>query len=151
MWASTKIPQFWGKRIKSKKYVSYAESMWGMCDSRNIPSIINKLTEKVRLLSEFIQLKKFKGLSVRDERTKTAISKIVGSKRVTQVLDPTFLLKDVVDLEKIYRNRIITDEYVLVYSYSLVGEDINPIIEYARENHLKICVIGYMAVWADII
>lgn len=145
VWASTKIKEFWGRNLKGKKYISYAASMWGMADSANIPLKIRKIAEKFRLLSEYKQLKKFSGISVRDSRTEDAIRSLVGkSPEVVRVLDPTFLMDDIPNVK-----RLIPERYVLVYSYALVGEDINPVIEYARIHKFKICVIGYRSVWAD--
>lgn len=145
IWASTKIKEFWGRNLKGEKYISYAASMWGMADSVNIPLKIRKAIEKIRLLSEYKQLKKFSGISVRDSRTENAIRAIVGKKpEVVRVLDPTFLMEDIPNIK-----RVIEEKYVLVYSYALVGEDINPVIEYARKHECKICLIGYRAVWAD--
>lgn len=145
IWASTKIKEFWGHNLKAKKYISYAASMWGMVDSDNIPLKIRKCVEKIRLLSERKQLKRFSGISVRDSRTEKAIRALVGKRpEVVRVLDPTFLMENIP-----YIKRIIPENYVLVYSYALVGEDINPVIEYARKHECKICLIGYRAVWAD--
>lgn len=143
IWASIKIKEFWGHNLKGKVYISYAASMWGMADSNNIPLKIRKIVEKIRLLLEKKQLKKFSGISVRDLRTEEAIQKVTR-KEVTRVLDPTFLMENIPNIK-----RVILEEYILVYSYALVGEDINPVIEYAKNHDCKICVIGYRAVWAD--
>lgn len=143
IWASTKIREFWGHNLKGKKYISYAASMWGMADSTNIPLKLRKCIESMRLFSQRKQLRKFSGISVRDSRTEKAIRAISGRK-VTRVLDPTFLMGNTLDTK-----RIIQEKYILVYSYALIGEDINPVIEYARIHKCKICLIGYRAVWAD--
>lgn len=145
IWASTKIKAFWGRGLHGKKIISYAASIWGMADASNIPVKIRKTIEKIRLFSEYVQLKKFSGISVRDSRTEKSIKGIVGKKTdVSKVLDPTFLMENIPEIE-----RLILEKYVLVYSYALVGEDINPVIEYAKRHQCKICVIGYRAVWAD--
>ena len=145
VWASTKIDEFWGRKIKAKKLISYAASMWGMNDNESIPFKIRKIIEKTRLYSEYFQLRKFSGISVRDQRTENAIKAIVGkNKKVERVVDPTFIMNDIGECE-----RIIKEDYILVYSYALIGEDLNPILEYAKEYNCKICLIGYRAVFAD--
>lgn len=145
VWASTKNKQFWGRDLKGEKYISYAASMWGMGSIDSIPVILRKCLEKMRLYSQYLQLKKFSGISVRDERTENAIRAVCRNKpKVERVLDPTFIMENIPVLE-----RIIQESYVLVYSYALIGEDINPVIEYARKHDCKICLVGYKAVFAD--
>lgn len=145
VWASTKIEEFWGRKIRAKKIISYAASMWGMNDNESIPLKIRKIIEKTRLYSEYFQLRKFSGISVRDQRTERAIKSVIGRKKeVVRVVDPTFIMQ----YEGEYK-RLIDEDYVLVYSYALIGEDINPILEYAKLNNCKICLIGYRAVFAD--
>ncbi|GFI42252.1 hypothetical protein IMSAGC017_02299 [Thomasclavelia cocleata] len=89
-------------------------------------------------------MKKFSSISVRDQRTEKAIGAIIGKKAVERVVDPTFIMH----YEGGYK-RLIEEEYVLVYSYALIGEDLNPILEYAKFHNCKICLIGYRAVFAD--
>jgi len=145
VWASTKIEEFWGRKIKAKKIISYAASMWGMNDNESIPLKIRKIIEKTRLYSEYFQLRKFSGISVRDQRTERAIKSVIGRKKeIMRVVDPTFIMQ----YEGDYK-RLIDEDYVLVYSYALIGEDINPILEYAKLHNCKICLIGYRAVFAD--
>lgn len=122
--------QYWGQGIKAKHKISYA------------PCAIN-VSEK-RLLLKIFALWRMDAISVRDNISKQKISRFV-KKTVHTVLDPTFLIKyDFVD------KRVIDEPYILVYSYGLDDNQKNEIIQFAKENKLKIVVSGYYANWADV-
>ncbi len=146
VWASPKIKPFWTEGLNGRSRASYAASMHGM-NNLPLPGKVKNLIEKVRLFPKRKTLKKFIGISVRDDRTYNSVKRLLGKrKNIVKVLDPTFLLdKSIIEEPK----RIIDEKYILVYSYALVGEDINPVFEYAKKHNCKICCVGYKAAFAD--
>ncbi len=147
VWASPKIKPFWSQGLSGHCRISYAASMHGMMNRLPLSRRLCRLLEYLRLFPKRHILKKFKGISVRDDRTYRTVRRLLGKRRrIEKVLDPTFLL-DPSHLEGLARS--IPEPYIMVYSYGLVGEDINPVFEYARAHHCKICVVGYRAAFAD--
>lgn len=146
VWASPNIKPFWTQGLHGIKRASYAASMYGM-NNLPLPEKVKNAIEKIRLFPKRSVLQKFSGISVRDDRTYEALKRLLGKKKkIEKVLDPTFLLdKELIESPK----RYIDEKYLLVYSYALVGEDINPVFEYAKKHGCKICVVGYKASFAD--
>jgi len=128
-----KDPVYFGKGLKSKKWVSYAPSFGAVdCETTTIPDYVRR------------GLKNFNHISVRDENSKCIVRKASG-KNATVVLDPTFLL-DTKGMEKKIR---IKKRFLLVYAFSLRDSDIKQAKEFAKSNSLKVVAIGYSQPWAD--
>ena len=129
-----KDPVYFGKGLKSKKWVSYAPSFGAVdCETSIIPDYVVR------------GLKKFSHISVRDENSMCLVKKAC-EKEVKVVLDPSFLL-DTSGMEKAIKTK---DEFLLIYAYSLRESDVKQVKEFASQNNLKVIAIGYSQPWADL-
>lgn len=117
---------YWGeiKRPKQTKIASYAASMqdsWSECYDNEI----------------YKHLAKFDYLSVRENKLAVKLKRILPTKKICTVVDPTLLLK-VADWNKIAHSPEIGQPYLLLYQVDAIqtAENIADVI--AKERQLKV-------------
>lgn len=126
---------YFGDGIQHPNLNSYAPSCGSADFSKNLP---NELIEG---------LKGFSNISVRDVRTQQMVKKHTD-KNVELVVDPAFLYDPLQG--QISKNINDNQDYILVYAYQLEYSKRIELIEFAKENKLKIISIGYTNKWADV-
>lgn len=134
-----RYPVFFGEGIKNQNIVSYA------------PSINNTQEEDFEKFPECIaSLKKINRISVRDNYSKTIMSKVLKEKEVFKVVDPTLLHEKEFYLNCMEKTKV-PKSFILLYSYGthLKQEIIDEIIEFSRKNDLKIVSILEYFEWCD--
>lgn len=89
----------------------------------------------------------FRDISVRDDNSKKIITKLIG-KEPAVVLDPT-LIYDLSKWEESYDHDLLSQPYILMYSYMNDDTVRERIIKFASENGLKIIGVGYRQHWYD--
>lgn len=130
---------FLGQMFQCNIVISYAASIGNtssdiFCNTQFVKESINAL----------------KYISVRDSQTMKAC-KMVTSKDVMKVCDPTFLI----DKEK-YRdlitNKVVGYKYILIYYFGELGEnEILSLLKYAKDKKLKIVSFMTNRKWCDVI
>lgn len=88
--------------------------------------------------------KRLEAVSVRDDHTE-GLAHEMGIKDVKRTLDPTFLINFLPEVTQ----RVIPENYLLVYTYGLSEDSIRSVRNYAEKNHLKIIASGSECKWAD--
>lgn len=129
-------PEYFGVGLNADKIVAYAPSI-GF-------STVNDFLENRELLSK---LNNFDAVLPRDNATMELCDKALG-KCPTRVVDPTLLCLDMWK-DFVGRQRIVKDKYVLYYSY-LDNSPMKPyILQFAKENNLKVVIAGFDYKWGD--
>lgn len=124
-------PEYFGKGLSANRIISYAPSS-------------GNTTEDVFRKSG-MDFSSFDGLSVRDERTLSLVSKF-DDRKVERVLDPTFLLEDYAA----YLPEISCEkDYIMVYSYGISMQEIKMAKEFAKKTGLPLYSIGTYNAWCD--
>lgn len=125
-------PTYWGAEISSFK-ISYAPSI----NKASIEDFHNN-TNYVSYLNEIDRI------SVRDEHSKKVLSNLTD-KDIELVIDPTLLM------EPEHVDSIPTVPYIAVYVFegSLMSDEKNEIIAFAREKKLKLISAGQYLPWCD--
>ena len=126
------LDYYLGYNLNSKKIISYAPSCNG--------------TKKGEFLSVYSNknFTNFNRISVRDNNTASLVYSIQGTNPKV-VLDPTFLTDN-------YEEFIITpsiNNYVFVYGYGFLKEEISEIKRFASDRNLKIISAGAFLDWTD--
>lgn len=124
--------------IGMKNVITYAISASGTIieDMKKYP----KLMDGIRNISSIL---------VRDVNTQKLVEQITG-KKPQMVCDPTFLLPVEAYVSKNTKKAIITKQkYILVYSYVIKDNLKNNIIQFARNNNLKIVAACMEHKWCD--
>ena len=119
-------------KMKDLNNFSYAPSM---CDRR-----FSKSEEKIFKN----RLENFKHISVR-EKSQVDYVKSFTSKNVTAVLDPTLLLEEK-DYSKFLLDRIIKEDYVLVYTVPTDKALVDYAIKYAKKNNKRVVLIECLGI-----
>ncbi len=124
---------FWGDNVNINK-ISYAASVGDMSE------------ETLKKHIQFTQnLNEFKKILVRDENTALTIERLLGT-HPDIVCDPTMLLS----LDKLSEPiRKPKCKYMLVYTYGIPEEMKRLVVDYARQNDLKIISVHFWHPWAD--
>lgn len=126
------IDTFIGKNINSQKVITYAVS------SNN-----SSYEDFIKIYPNYDGLKDIDKISVRDITTKELCNSL-GRDSIL-VVDPTLLITDM-DYPIIETNY---ENYVLVYGYLFMANEINEIISYAKSQNKKIISVGFYQKWAD--
>lgn len=130
----SQFPIFWGKGVSGPKKITYAVS-------------VNDASEENLIeygASEY--LKKFDGLSVRDQWSMNQIQPLV-SQTITKVLDPT-LLQTPSDYEK-YAGKALKPGYIALYFFSPKSDEISQIKNIAKLTGKRLVSIGSWLDWCD--
>ncbi len=126
----THHPQYFGKKIKANRIISYAAS-----GNNTVPS---------ELFEEGMDFSSFSAISVRDENTFELVS-TVSAVQPEIVCDPTILIEDFDDVIR----PVDRSDYILVYSYELGKEEIANIISFAKARKKKLISVGTYNSWCD--
>lgn len=130
-------PIFLGVGLPNSYLVSYAVS------------INTTKLEQIKGNKFFINaLERFSKLSVRDSYTLDTL-KVVTTKNIKHVLDPTFLLSK--DVYKELEEECFEKNYILVYSYgnNLNHKKINKIKLFAESKKMRLISVGFYLEWCD--
>lgn len=134
----SKYPAFWGKGLGYSKCISYAPS-------------VNNASSKQLCKYDFVResLMGLHDISVRDQKSLNELSTLTD-RPITEVCDPTLLVYPG-RYEKLV-GQCPFDEFLLVYIYkgSVSDEDVNSIVNFAREKKKKIIAFGASHKWVDI-
>ena len=108
---------------------------------------INKL-EKKNLSEIKILLKSFSNISVRDYASKNFLKAVTGRK-CKLTIDPTLLddSTNIINPKKV--NNLFKRNYILIYGSEFTKNIIDKIINFARQNNMKIYSVGYNITWVD--
>jgi hypothetical protein len=125
---------YFGNNCKTQK-ISYAVSFG---TTKNIE--INK--------NEIVgNLKNFKSITVRDLNSKKIIESLL--KKMTEiVLDPVFIYDFHDELKQNNKYEDLKKQ-IIVYGHHFKNDEINKIINYAKENNKKLISLGYYHNWCD--
>lgn len=128
------FPMYVGIGCNSQKAITYAPSA------------------NITTASEFCKIygkdpfKTLDHISVRDKSTRMLVNSIDSSRKVTDVLDPTFLVDNYNELLK----PTTLKQYLFVYGYSFTEDEINIIRNIAKEKRLVIVSAGPYLEWTDV-
>lgn len=95
------------------------------------------------------QIKTFKNIFVRDEETKSILSKILG-KELIKVCDPTLLVDKSIYIKQ--KRQLIKYPYILLYAYSIDASQAFIIKKFAHSKGLKIITVcNYLDIADEVI
>lgn len=99
----------------------------------------------MKLFPYTVGIKRLSSVAVRDEYTEKLANKM-GITNVKRTIDPTFLY----DYKQSVLNRLVPENYLLVYTYGFSEESIKAVQMFASNHDLKIVATGSNCEWGDI-
>ncbi len=132
------FPIFWGIGLPLERCISYAPS-------------INTTKEEHLKKYDFVKksLENLFAISVRDHHSYETLKKVTD-REITEVCDPTLLLKE--DSYYDLKSSAKLDNYILVYIYAKLfkDEDIQELKRFAKEKNKKLVAFGSNFSWCDV-
>lgn len=126
-------PQYFGHEINAKRIISYA------------PCSQSLTLDAFRKILPREDLSCFTHLSARDLKTKELAEKLSG-REVASVVDPTMLIDD---FEHVLPECPERGDFILVYSYELLKDQVKKVKDFAAKKNLRIISVGTYSSWAD--
>ena len=135
--AFSDYPIFWGEGFRENAKISYA------------PSINYATEQQLRAYGAQEYLKRFAGLSVRDDYSKKTLESVTGL-NFEKVLDPTMLFTKEHYLRDCTRQKIPFNGYIAVYCYFRRNDkEVKQIKQLARKLGKKLVSVGLYNSWCD--
>ena len=132
--------QLFGEHLFANKIITYAAS----CGATTLTDI-----KQYHLENELSRaLNNVSNISVRDENSYDVVKNLT-SKKITRVLDPTFLYDYEKEINKIKVNE---KDYIILYAYParfLDKKEVQAVKEFAKKKNKKIIAIGFYQYWCD--